>query len=60
MNAATKEGAIMLLDEWGNADRVSLERLPNCIRSTGHSERGVATAGEAALPDCAVPRNRTA
>ena len=31
VNAATKEDAIILLDEWGNAEPASLKRMPDCM-----------------------------
>jgi hypothetical protein len=31
VNAATKDDAIVLLDEWGNAEQASLKRMPDCM-----------------------------
>ena len=31
VNAKTKDDAIELLDEWGNAEQASLTRMPDCM-----------------------------
>ena len=31
VNAATKDDAVVLLDEWGNAEQASLKRMPDCM-----------------------------
>jgi len=31
VNAATKDDAIVLLDEWGNAEQALLKRIPECM-----------------------------
>ena len=31
VNAATKDDAIIMLDEWGNAEQASLKRMPACM-----------------------------
>jgi hypothetical protein len=31
VNAATKDDAIVMLDEWGNAEQASLKRMPDCM-----------------------------
>jgi hypothetical protein len=31
VNAATKDDAIVLLDEWGNAEQAALKRMPDCM-----------------------------
>jgi hypothetical protein len=51
VNAATKEDAIVLLDEWGNAEQASLKRMPDCMfdfRLGDDGEIELADIGEAA------------
>jgi hypothetical protein len=50
VSAATKEEAVILLDEWGNAERASLKRMPECmmdfrLRNDGQIE--LSSIGEA-------------
>jgi hypothetical protein len=45
VNATTKDDAIVLLDEWGNAEQASLKRMPDCmfdfrLRDDGEIELG--------------------
>ena len=50
VNAATKEDAIILLDEWGNAEQASLKRMPDCMfdfRLTDDGQIELADIGEA-------------
>ncbi len=50
MNAATKDDAIVLLDEWGNAEQASLKRMPDCMfdfRLRDDGEIELADIGEA-------------
>lgn len=50
VSAATKDDAIVMLDEWGNAEQASLKRMPECmfdfrLREDGEIE--LADIGEA-------------
>ena len=50
VSAATKEDAVILLDEWGNAEQASLKRMPDCMfdfRLRDDGEIELATIGEA-------------
>jgi hypothetical protein len=50
VNAATKDDAIVLLDEWGNAEQALLKRMPECMfdfRLRDDGEIELADIGEA-------------
>ena len=50
VNAATKDDAIVLLDEWGNAEQAALKRIPECMfdfRLRDDGEIELADIGEA-------------
>lgn len=50
VNAATKDDAIVFLDEWGNAEQASLQRMPDCMfdfRLRDDGEIELADIGEA-------------
>ena len=50
VNAATKDDAVVLLDEWGNAEQASLKRMPDCMfdfRLRDDGEIELADIGEA-------------
>jgi hypothetical protein len=50
VSAATKSDAIVLLDEWGNAEQASLKRMPGCMfdfRLRDDGEIELADIGEA-------------
>ena len=50
VNAKTKDDAIELLDEWGNAEQASLTRMTDCmfdfrLSDDGYADRGVGPCG---------------
>ena len=50
VNASTKDDAIVMLDEWGNAEQASLKRMPDCMfdfRLRDDGEIELADIGEA-------------
>ena len=50
VNARTKDDAIVMLDEWGNAEQASLKRIPDCMfdfRLRDDGEIELADIGEA-------------